>query len=140
MISLGVANNQKEVRKIVDSIETNDKGNLDFEEFLEIFRTRTDSDMLQVFKSMMEGRLGDRNLNFQTVISAYRRRLFVDAMGARQPRLMHLPMDKCIPSEQGTKILNNYAALQRAHYDVAAAAAQNGGPPLGPEMLLFDES
>merc|ERR1719356_233096 len=83
LISLGLAADRREVASIVERIDGSSTGELDFEQYLEIVRTRTDSNIFQVFKAMMEGKLGDRNLNFQTVISTYRRKLILDATGAR---------------------------------------------------------
>lgn len=137
LISLGLASTRKEVRKIVDAIDSNGNGELDFEEYLEIFRTRTDSEIFQVFKAMMEGRLGDRNLNFQTVISTYRRNLFMDATGATTMRPVRLPSDN-VPAEQGAKILQNFSALQRSRYIEAEAAFEAGGPPVDKYVLPFN--
>lgn len=138
LISLGLAATQQEVKRIVDSIDTNGNGELDFEEYLEIFRTRTDSEIFQVFKAMMEGRLGDRNLNFQTVISTYRRNLFLKATGASTMRPVRLPSDG-YPVEHGAKILHNFAALQRHRYAKAVLDAESAeGPDLPLDAMSFD--
>jgi len=110
---------------------------LDFEEYLEIFRGRADSEIFQVFKSMMEGRLGDPNLNFQTVISSHRRKLIIDATGARKGRDVRLPSDK-LPVQQSEKVLRNFALLQRTRYKEAVDAERIGGPPVGEDQLPFD--
>merc|ERR1712014_53962 len=68
---------------------------------------------------MMEGTLGDKNLNFQTVISSYRRSLILDATGSRS---IHAE-----DQELGSKILNNFAALQRSRHAEAFAEAENRG-------------
>jgi len=137
LISLGLASTSKEVRKIVAKIDSDGNNELDFEEYLEIFRSRSDNEIFKVFKAMMEGKLGDSNLNFQTVISAYRRKLFMDATGARTGRSVQLPSDKVAP-EHGYKVLQNFASLQRGRYCEAAEAAQLEGALLDPDLLPFD--
>jgi len=108
LISLGLAADRREVASIVERIDSSCTGELDFEQYLEIVRTRTDSNIFQVFKAMMEGKLGDRNLNFQTVISTYRRKLILDATGARGA--------KGEQQELGERILGNFASLQRSRH------------------------
>lgn len=104
-ISLGIASNQKEIATIVEKVDDLRAGKLDFEQFLELIRSRTDSSIVSVFRNMMEGKLGDTNLNFQTVLSEYRRQLFIDASGARESsKARH---------ELGAKVLQNFAELQR---------------------------
>jgi hypothetical protein len=87
LISLGLAETKKDVCNIVDQLDPRGvnafKDDLDFEEYLEIVRKRTGSDVLPVFKAMMEGRLGDQNLNFETVISQYRRKMFIKFLTAK---------------------------------------------------------
>lgn len=140
LISLGLADTRLEVQAVVDSIDDNGNGELDFEEYLEIFRKRTDSEIYQVFKAMMEGKLGDQNLNFQTVISTYRRNLFIDATGAGSMRPVRLPSDN-LPLDQGTRILHNFANLQRNRYAEAQKDfAAGNGPPLPEDAMSFDLS
>lgn len=115
MISLGLADTRKEVAAIVEKIDDEGSGELDFEQYLELVRTRTDSNILRVFNDMMEGKLGDRNLNFQTVISTYRRKLILDAAGARST--------KGEQQELGRRVLHNFAALQRSRHAEARAAS-----------------
>lgn len=142
LISLGLAETRQEVRGIVEEIDDNGNGELDFDEYLEIFRKRTDSEIYQVFKAMMEGKLGDQNLNFQTVISNYRRNLFIEATGASTNRGVRLPSDNMnMPQEQGSRILHNFATLQRSRYAEALAAHEKGlGPPVDEDALSFDVS
>mmetsp|Transcript_56893 Transcript_56893/g.166607 ORF Transcript_56893/g.166607 Transcript_56893/m.166607 type:complete len:349 (+) Transcript_56893:224-1270(+) len=119
LISLGLAETREEVADIVDKVDGDGSRELDFEEYLEMVRTRADSDIFLVFKAMMEGTLGDQNLDFQTVISSYRRTLILDATGARR-----------VSGEQqelGYKILNNFASLQRSRHSEAAAAIEAKG-------------
>mmetsp|Transcript_10786 Transcript_10786/g.28671 ORF Transcript_10786/g.28671 Transcript_10786/m.28671 type:complete len:399 (+) Transcript_10786:121-1317(+) len=143
LISLGLARTRKEVQKIVQAIDTNGNGELDFEEYLEIFRSRANSEMFEVFKAMMEGRLGDPNLNFENVVSTYRRQLFLEATGATTGRSVKLPSDKEKP-QRCEKILQNFATLQRSRYEEAVYAAEanfgTGATPLDKDVLPYDLS
>lgn len=126
LISLGLAETRQDVAEIVEAVSSI-PGELDFEEYLEIVRNQTDSHIVQVFKAMMEGKLGDQNLNFQTVLSTYRRKLMLDATGARSA-----------PGEQqelGFKILENFAALQRSRHAEAVALAETGSFDLNASAL-----
>lgn len=131
LISLGLAANTKDVMEIVGGLDGDcaETGELDFEEFLEIVRKRTDSDIFPVFKAMMEGKLGDHNLNFQTVLSSYRRHEILDFM---------CDNDKKKRKEQkmskGEDILQNFATLQRSRYAEMQAASR--GPD--PTVLNFE--
>eukprot|EP00927_Polykrikos_kofoidii_P038969 TRINITY_DN33406_c0_g1_i1.p1 TRINITY_DN33406_c0_g1~~TRINITY_DN33406_c0_g1_i1.p1 ORF type:complete len:381 (-),score=74.21 TRINITY_DN33406_c0_g1_i1:144-1286(-) len=112
LISLGLAETRQDVLEIVETLdaERDPMSDLDFEDYLKIVRSRTDSD---IFPAMMMGKLGDRNLNFQTVISTYRRQLILDNMCER-------PKKKDQP-RKGEDILQNFAALQKSRYDEAVA-------------------
>mmetsp|Transcript_86348 Transcript_86348/g.239445 ORF Transcript_86348/g.239445 Transcript_86348/m.239445 type:complete len:323 (-) Transcript_86348:28-996(-) len=120
LISLGLADNRREVEGTVERINSSGSGELDFEEYLELVRTRTDSNMIRVFQAMMEGKLGDQNLHFHTVLSTYRRQLMLDATGARSA--------KGKQQELGVKVLENFAALQRARHAEAVQHAETVGP------------
>jgi len=139
LISLGLASTQQEVKRMVDGIDTNGNGELDFEEYLMIFRNGKMSEMFQIFKALMEGRLGDRNLNFQMVISNYRRNLFLKATGATAKREeFRLPQDG-FPVDHGMKILHNFAGLQRGRYHHSCRLAETGeGPDLDKYAMPFD--
>lgn len=108
LISFGIASSREEVAKIADKIDDLKTGELDFEQFLELVRIRNDSKILRIFKEMMEGRLGDRNLNFQTAMSTYRRKLILDVAGGTSLN----------PEQQrhGREVLQNFSALQRSRY------------------------
>jgi len=139
LISLGLASTQREVKQIVAKIDSNENGQLDFEEYLELFRKRTDSEMYQVFKAMIDGKFGDRNLNFQTVISAYRRQLFIDATMTRPMRPSRPPADEgTLSASHSVKILDNFSALQRARLAAAQARADAGGPPVDEYLRAMD--
>lgn len=119
LISLGLAETREEVANVVAQVDGDGSRELDFEEYLELVRSRADSNLYLVFKAMMEGSLGDPNLNFQTVISSCRRTLILDATGARG-----VSGDQ---QELGYKILNNFASLQRSRHAETAAEIEAGG-------------
>mmetsp|Transcript_50097 Transcript_50097/g.119206 ORF Transcript_50097/g.119206 Transcript_50097/m.119206 type:complete len:385 (+) Transcript_50097:124-1278(+) len=129
LISLGLAADREEVLNIVNAVHgachSDLSRELDFDEFLAIVRTRADFGIFRVFKAMMEGRLGDANLNFQTVISTYRRQLIMDGTGAGNQQV------EC--QERGARILQNFAALQKSRTKVEERArsttSSRGGPP-----------
>eukprot|EP00933_Yihiella_yeosuensis_P030154 TRINITY_DN23819_c0_g1_i2.p1 TRINITY_DN23819_c0_g1~~TRINITY_DN23819_c0_g1_i2.p1 ORF type:complete len:349 (+),score=63.85 TRINITY_DN23819_c0_g1_i2:125-1171(+) len=110
LISLGLADSRHEVAKISETIDDLKSGELDFEQYLELVRHNNSSDkkIIQVFKDMLDGALGDSRLNFQTVISTYRRQRILDAAGSN-------PVSKD-QQLMGTKVLHNFSSLQRARY------------------------
>lgn len=113
-ISLGLAENSKDVRALADQVDDLHLGELDFEQFLELVLKRTDSNLVSVFREMASGNLGDPNLNFQTIISEYRRQLILDAAGAGNHERQLT----------GSKVLHNFAALQRSLWEAQAAQDQ----------------
>mmetsp|Transcript_11455 Transcript_11455/g.20588 ORF Transcript_11455/g.20588 Transcript_11455/m.20588 type:complete len:367 (+) Transcript_11455:28-1128(+) len=152
MISLGLAENRQEVNTIVEAIDDNGNGELDFEEWLTIVRLRADSNLYETFMAMMEGKLGDSNLNFKTVISNYRRKCIMDATGVTSPLDEQDPVKKVERAqamERGSRILKNFAALQKSRYTELGGRSEirsdenailpfdNSGyvPPGGLEML-----
>lgn len=142
LISLGLAVNRREVDEIVKTIDDNQSGELDFEQYLTIVRTCADPAIFQVFKSMIDGTLGDRNLNFRTVISGYRRGMIMDATGARQPFLGEPEPDKAKKQEmeaakkRGQRILDSFANLQKSRYDRGEKRGDRG--ETGEDSMPFD--
>eukprot|EP00439_Symbiodinium_sp_Y106_P059341 s565_g8.t1 len=120
LIALGVVNTQDEVSGLIDKIDDQKTRELDFEQFLELITVRNDSKTIRVFREMLEarwlshgvnplmveGKLGDRNLNFQTVLSQYRRQRLLDGSGC---------MERCSPEQRelGCKVLKNFTELTR---------------------------
>lgn len=80
-ISLGLAEHPKDVQGWTERVDDLQLGELDFEQFLELLLKRTDSDLVSLFREMASGKLGDPSLNFQTIISEYRRKLIMGAAG-----------------------------------------------------------
>lgn len=146
LISLGLASNRGEVDEIVRALDDSDSGagELDFEQFLTIVRTREGPAMFQAFKAMIDGKLGDRNLNFRTVISGYRRRRIMEATGAR----LNMPgeVEPDIPRKQemeyakmrGKRILDNFANLQQTRFEKGEKRGDRGEK--GEDSMPFDGS
>lgn len=140
LISLGLAENRHEVEAIVRAIDDEESGELDFEQYLTIVRTRADPAIFQVFKAMIDGKLGDGNLDFRTVISGYRRGMIIDATGARTASPSEPELDKKKKSEieatkrRGNRILHNFATLQNSRYE----KAEKSGQKAGGDVLPFD--
>lgn len=111
MISLGLASTRREVKRIVESVQEEVSDEIDFEEFLTIVKKRADKEVVPLFLAMMEGKLGDHNLDFQTVISLYRRHLILDAIG----------VGSSVPEQQskGKKLLHNFSELQKRRWEDA---------------------
>lgn len=141
LISLGLAGSRREVGEIVRAIDDKGSGDLDFEQYLTIVRTIAGPAIFTVFKAMIDGKLGDANLNFRTVISSYRRRMIMDATGVRCPS-KSAPV--AIPAEpeqdktrkpqedvwgrkkRGKRILDNFANLQKVRYDKGEKRGDRG--------------
>lgn len=81
LISLGLANTRQDVQDVIVKLDGDETGELDFEEYLRIVCMGNAESLLSFFKAMLQGKLGDRNLNFPNVISTYRRKLILDATG-----------------------------------------------------------
>jgi hypothetical protein len=139
LISLGLASSRNEVKEEFDKIDTNGNGELDFDEYLELFKRRKDSQMSTMFKLMMDGKLGDRNLNFQTVISQYRRQLVLDASGARTNRQLHLHSDyQELPKDHSVQVTANFAHLQRSRFLEASTDADKRAISTDPDVMTWE--
>jgi hypothetical protein len=139
LISLGLTDRRKEVEDIVRAIDDSGKGELDFEQYLALVRAREDPAILRVFQAMIDGKLGDCNLNFRTVISGYRRGVIIDATGARavgepdadKQRKQELDDAK----KRGIRILNNFATMQKSRWSDERVRQQ-----MASEVLPFDSA
>jgi hypothetical protein len=139
LISLGLADRRKEVEDIVRAIDDSGRGELDFEQYLALVKARQDPAILRVFQAMIDGKLGDRNLNFRTVISGYRRGAIIDATGARH--VFEPDADKKRKQElddakrHGIRILNNFATMQKRFWADDRIRQQ-----MASEVLPFDSA
>lgn len=111
-----MAENRREVAGTLEKCKCQGLDRLDFEQFLEIVGTREGAKILKIFKEAMVGRLGDRRLDFQTLISQCRRNLILDSTGARCGKGAGGERQ-----EHGTRVLRNYVALVRGRRADAAS-------------------
>ena len=90
LTSLGLAESREAVKRMIDVVDADGSGLIEFNEFLTIIKKSDDaSAVFKVFKSLMDGELGDSQLSFPLVVSTYRRKMLIDALmasGARKAR------------------------------------------------------
>lgn len=125
-ISLGMANDQAEVHSLIDKVDDLKARELDFEQFLQLVFARKDPKYLKRFRDMMDGSLGNKNLDFQTVLSQYRRELFFDASGYRS-----------VSSERqilACNVLKNFSELRRLRHQHSLPAKDPEAEALGLSM------
>eukprot|EP00930_Biecheleria_cincta_P039521 TRINITY_DN27166_c0_g2_i1.p1 TRINITY_DN27166_c0_g2~~TRINITY_DN27166_c0_g2_i1.p1 ORF type:complete len:312 (+),score=63.61 TRINITY_DN27166_c0_g2_i1:41-937(+) len=125
-ISLGMANDQAEVATLVNKVDDLKARELDFEQFLELVFARKDPRYLKRFRDMMDGSLGSKNLDFQTVLSQYRRELFFDASGYRS-----------VSTERqilACNVLKNFSELRRRRHKQSLPARDPEAEALGLSM------
>jgi len=108
-ISLGIAENTEEVQAIVDSVDDDQSGQIEFKEFLKIIagtqENKGDTAIIDFFKDMISGRLAggkiSNKLPFDLIISTVRRRKLMNAMMAGDTR----------EKGEGEKVMNSYSKL-----------------------------
>jgi len=138
LISLGLAKDRRDVDKIMQTLDDTGSRELDFDQYLNLVRTRADPAIFQVFQAMIDGNLGDSRLNFRTVISHYRRGMIMDATGARYADYgteMNGPEAEAAKI-RGKKILGNFANLQKTRYDGGERRGSRGED--GEDLMPFD--
>ena len=87
LTSLGLAESREAVKRMIDVVDADGSGLIEFNEFLTIIKKSDDaSAVFKVFKSLMDGELGDSQLSFPLVVSTYRRKMLIDALMATGPR------------------------------------------------------
>lgn len=109
LISLGIAQTREEVDKIVDSVDDDKSGQIEFKEFLQIIGgssdDKGDTAIIDFFKDMISGRLAggqiSNKLPFNLIISTVRRRKLINSMmGTNQKDRV-----------EGEKVMNAYSKL-----------------------------
>lgn len=103
LISLNLAKTKEDVSDFTKGLGKDSNGDLCFADFLKMVATRLDRHTMHTFKLMMEGKLGDEDLDFQTVISQQRRRLVFTATGAK---------GACMTPARSSQVMRNFAAQQ----------------------------
>ncbi|EGR30942.1 hypothetical protein IMG5_120740, partial [Ichthyophthirius multifiliis] len=83
LISLGLAESKDDVKKIIDQVDKDHSNEIEFQEFLDIIKQKEKGNsqkstaIINFFKKMIDGSLGDDNINtknlpFQLIISTIR--------------------------------------------------------------------
>ena len=101
LIALGLADSMAEVIKMVEAVDTDGSGEIEFSEFLELIKGGDDNTMAEFFKGIIAGSLieGADILPFNLVVGFYRReRLIEGVLGADQKT-----------REKGEQVLTNYS-------------------------------
>ncbi|CAI2368778.1 unnamed protein product [Moneuplotes crassus] len=130
LIALGLVDNRDEVQKIVNDVDDDNTGMIEFNEFLEIIKignsnAKDASDktvkIYNFFKSLTTGKFNPegKELIFKLFISKYRREQILNSMMSKNPN------EKKI----GTKILNNYR--NQLAYNKGREQIQNLGQDKG---------
>lgn len=109
LISLGIAQTREEVDKIVDSVDDDKSGQIEFKEFLQIIggssEDKGDTLIIDFFKDMISGRLAggqiSNKLPFNIIISTVRRRKLINSMMSANAK------DRV----EGEKVMSAYSKL-----------------------------
>jgi len=119
LISLGLSDTLEDVHKFLSAVDGGGTGLLDFREYLASIRIgERNSAIFQVFKAMMDGKLGDRNLQFPNVVSTYRRKMFMESMFSKDSKTATDESSRADSQQnRGARILQNFAAMKGIHYD-----------------------
>lgn len=106
LVAFGLAENRHDVQRLMSAVDDDGSGLIEFNEFLAIVRDGYNDAICHVFKQMMAGQLGDKNLSFSMLASTYRRRMLLDAMMAPAGA----------PSqERGKRIMRAFATQMREY-------------------------
>lgn len=93
LISLGIAESKDDVKKIIDTVDDDKSGQIEFKEFLDIIKnknsdgTEKDNLIIDFFKDMINGNLGEgdykipKSLPFSLIISTIRRKKLLGKPG-----------------------------------------------------------
>ena len=102
LIALGLAENRQQVEEMIQSVDSDSSGQIEFGEFLEIVRGNKDSAPIsKFFRGLIEGKLvkDSKVLPFRTVVSSYRRKMIMNALMCNDPK----------KKEKGEKIMKAFA-------------------------------
>lgn len=87
LTSLGLADSREAVKRMVEAVDEDNSGLIEFNEFLQIIKKSDDtSAVFKVFKTLMDGELGESQLSFPLIVSTYRRKMLIDALMSSGPR------------------------------------------------------
>lgn len=84
LIGLGLAESREDVQAMIDAVDEDGSGLIEFEEFLDIIQNtdtgETSAKINKFFKDMSNGELGDERLSFSVNVQDIRRKLMMSAI------------------------------------------------------------
>ena len=86
LISMGLAKNRAQVEALIQKVDWDGSGNIGFAEFMDIITAKDDdggNPIVEVYKALSKGKLGDRCLHIETLITSYRRQLLMQGLLSR---------------------------------------------------------
>eukprot|EP01016_Furgasonia_blochmanni_P001067 TRINITY_DN10385_c0_g1_i4.p2 TRINITY_DN10385_c0_g1~~TRINITY_DN10385_c0_g1_i4.p2 ORF type:complete len:199 (-),score=45.60 TRINITY_DN10385_c0_g1_i4:353-949(-) len=112
LISLGIAENRQDIKKIIALVDKDGSEQIEFNEFLDIIRAKNDREsagsslIIKFFKDMIDGRLSEgkisNNLSFKAIISTVRRQKLLAAI---------MEKDGSNAKKDGEKVLHAYGKM-----------------------------
>jgi hypothetical protein len=103
LIGLGFAENVYQVRDMIDRVDDDKSGQIEFPEFLKIIKGNDDPETRKIswfFKDLCSGKFGNRDVSFPVFVNQMKRRSLLDAIKAKDPQRKF----------EGNKILINLKA------------------------------
>lgn len=101
LIGLGFADTRDEVQEMVDAVDEDGSGQIEFPEFLSIIKNSDGDEKMgkinKFFKDMTSGQLAGNDLSFNLLVQKLRRDYLMDAIMSNDPKR----------KEFGDKILKN---------------------------------
>ena len=88
LIGLGFAENRKQVQEMIDAVDEDKSGQIEFGEFLGILKNSSDERTAKInkfFKDMASGHLGDADLPFNLLVQKMRREYMMNAIMSSIP-------------------------------------------------------
>lgn len=107
LLALGLAETRQQVKEMVDVVDRDGSGQIEFEEFLSILKGSSGNEqMMKFFRGLIDGTLikESKSVPLKLLINTYRRRMMMDAMMSRDPERR----------EKGERIMKTFAR-QVAH-------------------------
>ena len=110
LIGLGFAESRQEVQEMIDEVDEDGSGQVEFDEFLMIIKNSSDSNsksskITQFFKDLSNGKLGSKDLNFGVMVNNIKRKHMLDHILRNRKKREE--------NTQGEAIFNNMAELHR---------------------------
>jgi Ca2+-binding EF-hand superfamily protein len=94
LIGLGFAENREEVQDMIDHVDSDKSGQIEFEEFLSIIKGSNASDKTakinKFFKDMTTGKLASEGISFNMFVQKMRRDYLKDAIMGDDPNRENL--------------------------------------------------